>query len=68
MAAVVENVAVPLGMVALARIGMLVQMGAVEIGEAVLVAGKMGRHPVEDDADFVLVQRSIRYMRSCGVP
>ena len=29
---------------------------------------KWRRHPVEDDADAVLVQVSIRYIRSCGVP
>ena len=55
-AAVVENRAVPLGVESLARIGMLVEMRAVEVGEAVLVGRKMRRHPVQDHADPATVQ------------
>ncbi len=40
---------------ALARVGMFVEMGAVKIGEAVSVAGKMSRCPIEKDADASLM-------------
>ena len=43
-------------MKSLARIGVLVQIRPVEVRQAVLVAGEVRRHPVEDDADAVLVQ------------
>ena len=43
-------------MEALARIGVLVKMRAVEIGQSVFVGREVRRHPVEDDADAVLVQ------------
>ncbi len=42
-------------MLALARVGVLVQRGAVEAAQAVGVAGEVGRHPVDDHADAVLV-------------
>src|SRR5437762_11328781 len=48
VAAVVEGIAAPFAVHALARVGVLEQMGAVEVAESVLVGGKMGRHPVED--------------------
>jgi hypothetical protein len=38
-------------MKALARIGMLVQMGAVEIGQAMRIGRKVRGYPVEDHAD-----------------
>src|SRR3546814_14220187 len=37
-------------MEALARIGMLIKGGAVEMGQPMGVGREMGRHPVEDDA------------------
>ena len=43
-------------MKALARVGMLEQMGSVEVGEAVLVSREVGGHPVEDHTDAALVQ------------
>ena len=45
----------PVAVLALARIGVLVEGRAVELPQAVAVAGEMGRHPVEDHADAVLV-------------
>src|SRR5262249_38706398 len=42
---------VPVGVETLARIGMLIERGAVEMDETVLVDRKMRRYPVEDDAD-----------------
>ncbi len=56
VAAVVEDEPIPVGMKALARIGVLVEVRAVEVGEAVLVGGEVRGHPVENDADAVLVQ------------
>ena len=46
----------PVGMKPSAGVGVLVEVGAVEEAEAVFVRGKVGRHPVQDDADAVLVQ------------
>ena len=40
----------------LARIGVLVQMRAVEVDQPVRIGGKVRRHPVEDDADPVPMQ------------
>ena len=56
IAAMIENIAVPFRMKPLLRVRMLIQMGSVKKDKSVLVAGKMRRHPVEDDADSVLVQ------------
>ena len=55
-AAVVEDVGAPFGMIALARIGVLEERGAVEAAEAEFVLGKMRRHPVEDHADAAPMQ------------
>ena len=55
-AAVVENVAFPFRVIALPRIGMLVEMRAVKKCQAMFVAGKMRRHPVENDADAAPMQ------------
>ena len=43
-------------MFAVTRVGVFIEMGAVEIGESVFVAREVGRHPIEDDADAALVQ------------
>ena len=56
MAAVIENITVPLGLNTLARVGVLENMRAVKISESVLVAREMRRHPIEDHADVVLMQ------------
>ena len=56
MPAVVEDLRAPVAVLAAARIGVLVERRAVEQPQAVAVAGEMGRHPVEDHADAVLVQ------------
>ena len=55
VAAVVEDQRAPVAMLAAARIGVLVQGRAVELPQAVAVAGEVGRHPVEHHADVVLV-------------
>src|SRR5262249_42273670 len=53
---VVEDQRVPVGVKAAPRIGVLVEVGAVEVAEAVLVAGEVRGHPVEKDADPLLMQ------------
>ena len=55
VAAVVEDERAPVLVLALARIGVLVERGAVEAREAVLVLRKVARHPVEDHADAGLM-------------
>src|SRR4030095_11056370 len=57
MAAVVKNITLSLRVKSLARVGMLEQMRAVKISKPVFVRRKMRRHPIENDADTVLVQR-----------
>jgi hypothetical protein len=46
-AAVVEDLGAPVAVLAQPRVGMLVQVRAVEIAQAVLVAGEVGGHPVQ---------------------
>jgi len=41
---------------ALARVGVLVKMRAVEVGKGETVAREVGRYPVHDDADVFLVE------------
>jgi len=55
IAGVVEDVRAPVRVLALARVGVLVEVRAVEIAQGVPVFGEVGRHPVEDDADAVLM-------------
>jgi len=43
-------------MVAFAAVGVLVKVSAVEVTQAVLVRGKVGGHPIQDDADAVLME------------
>ena len=49
-APVIVDQRIPIEVPRLARIGVLVERGAVEAREAVSVVRKMARHPVEDDA------------------
>ena len=55
-ASVVEDRRRPVGVVALAWIGVLVEVRAVEAGQPVLVDREVRGHPVEDHADAALVQ------------
>src|SRR5439155_24020663 len=48
-AAVVENERAPILVFAEARVGVFVEMGAVEEAQAVLVARKVRGYPIEDD-------------------
>ena len=47
----VEDEGAPVAVLPLPRVRVLVEVGPVEGGEAVRVAGEVGRHPVEDHAD-----------------
>jgi hypothetical protein len=64
----VEHQRAPVRVRAAARVGVLVERGAVEARERELVAREVRRHPVEDHADPVLVQRSTNARRSSGEP
>ena len=55
VAAVIVDERAPIGMRALARIGVLVEMRAVELGKAVSVAREMRRRPIENDTEAGLV-------------
>ncbi len=52
----VEDARAPVRVLAQARVGMLVEVRPVEVDEAVRILGKVGGHPVEEDADAPLVQ------------
>ena len=60
VAAVVEDQGAPVAMLALARIGVLVERGAVEEHQAVRVLGEVRGHPIDDHADARLVAGSRR--------
>src|SRR5580704_17475859 len=47
-APVIEDVRLPVGMETLARVGMLVQVRAIEVSQAVGVGREVRRHPVEN--------------------
>jgi len=55
VAAVIVNERAPIGMSALARVGMFEEMSAVELREAVRIAWEMGRGPIKKNADAFLV-------------
>ena len=55
VAAVVEDIGSPVGVLTAARVGMLVERRPVESRERPPVAWKVSRHPVEDHADAVAV-------------
>ena len=63
----VEDVGAPLGVPAAARVGVLVEGGAVELGQRPLIGGEVARHPVEDDADAGLVQPVDEALEAVGV-
>ena len=55
VAAEVKNERAPILMLALARIHVLVEIGAVEFGQPVRVLREMRRHPIHDHADAGLM-------------
>ncbi len=66
VAAVVVDEGAPIGMSALARVGVLVKMSAVELGEAVSVPREVRGSPVEDDSDAGLVAAVHEFHEFCG--
>src|SRR5262249_18977619 len=48
VATIIEDVGIPVGMKALARILMLVEMGAIEKAETKPIGREMRRHPIQD--------------------
>ena len=56
VAPVVEDQRAPVLMLALARVGVLVERGAVEPAQREVVLGEMRRHPVEDHTDASVMQ------------
>ena len=56
VAAVIENISAPVGMLALAWIEMFVKRSTVEPTESKRVFRKMRRHPVHDHADSFLMK------------
>jgi hypothetical protein len=55
-------------MLALARVGVLVEMGAVEPGERMRVLREVAGHPVEDHADAVGVALVDEFHQVGGLP
>ena len=55
VSAEVVNQGVPVLVVAFARVGVFVQRGTVEFGQAVIIGWKMADYPVEDNADALIV-------------
>ena len=51
VATVIEDKAVPVRMESLPRIGMFIEMRAVELGQPMLVWRKVRRHPVQQHTD-----------------
>src|SRR5262249_32642426 len=52
---VVEYESSPVAVLSLARVGMLVKVGAVEEAETVVVSRKVSRHPIEENTNAGLV-------------
>src|SRR5207247_8314760 len=55
VAAKIENERAPILLFALARVHVLVEIGAIEFGQRVCVLWKMRRHPIHDHADAGLM-------------
>ena len=69
VAAVVEDQRAPVGVLALARVGVLVEVGAVEVAEAVASRGKWaGTQSRITPMPALVAARRRRHMKSCGVP
>src|SRR6266481_5268836 len=66
VAAVVVDERAPIGMRALARVGVFVEMRAVELREAMRVAREMRGSPIENDADSSLMAAIHKFHEYCG--
>ncbi len=67
LATEVEDERAPVGVLAAARVGVLVEGRAVEAGQRELVLGEVRRHPVDDDADACVVQRLHQATEAVGI-
>src|SRR6266478_22781 len=56
MASVVEDERAPVGMLALPRVSVLVEVGAIEVDKTMRISREVCRDPVEDDADAATVE------------
>ena len=59
---------VPVGMEAPARVRMFVEGRAIELGEAMLVGGKVSRNPIEDHAEPGAMRPSTKRWKPAGSP
>ena len=64
----VEDVGAPVGLVAAARVRVLIERQPVEARQGPLVAGEVPGNPVEDDANTRLVQRIHEELEVVGRP
>src|SRR6266446_2339689 len=55
VSAIIKNKGAPILLLALAWVQVLVEIGAIELGQRVGVLWKMRRHPIHDDADASLM-------------
>ena len=56
MSAKIEDAGFPIGMKALLGICMLEEMATIEVGQSMLIIGEVGRHPIENNAQAILVK------------
>jgi hypothetical protein len=56
MSAKIEDAGFPIGMKALLGISMLEEMATIEVGQSMLIIGEVGRHPIENNAQAILVK------------
>ena len=56
MSAEIEDAGFPIRMKALFGICMFEEMAAIEVGQSMLIIGEVGRHPIENNAQAILVK------------
>jgi hypothetical protein len=56
LSAVVENIAMPIGVVSFFWIGMLIEVGPVKKDEAMFIVGKVRGYPIKDHTYLILVK------------
>ena len=54
---IIKDVGAPLFMLAFAGIGIFIEVGAIKVAQGILVFGKVRGHPVEQDADALLMEK-----------
>ncbi len=53
---IVKNVGAPLFVLAFVGIGIFIEVSAIKVAQGILILGKVRRHPVEQDANALLVE------------